>query len=215
MKDVLWKTAAARRSSTGSSSRTAVQSDSGLFTSAWRDAEANQEEYKTLPLVLESGGRIVRSTTLGRCRAPSRASSPSCGTSTCSATTRPISARRELAGGAGAGGRLRQPGAGARRLRGFQGKGRPALLLFGARRAPTVSDVTIVAVGSGRPRVPSPVQSRRRGNRVAAPADSSPKDRRDCRRTASCWTTTARVPRAGRLPLPWTRSTSAVPASTT
>lgn len=31
----------------------------GLYTSAWRDAEANQEEYETLRrLVLESGGRI-------------------------------------------------------------------------------------------------------------------------------------------------------------
>jgi Ca-activated chloride channel family protein len=31
----------------------------GLYSSAWRDAEANQEEYETLRrLVLESGGRI-------------------------------------------------------------------------------------------------------------------------------------------------------------
>lgn len=61
MKDVLWK---AQRSQAivywiQLQDRAVPESDAGLFQSAWRTAEANQEEYRTLArLVLESGGRI-------------------------------------------------------------------------------------------------------------------------------------------------------------
>jgi Ca-activated chloride channel family protein len=61
MRDVLWK---AQRSQAivywiQLQDRAAAGGEPGLYSSAWRDAEANQEEYETLRrLVLESGGRI-------------------------------------------------------------------------------------------------------------------------------------------------------------
>lgn len=61
MRDVLWK---AQRSQAivywiQLQDRSVAGAEPGLFTSAWRAADENQEEYKTLRrLVLESGGRI-------------------------------------------------------------------------------------------------------------------------------------------------------------
>lgn len=62
MKDVLWK---AQRSQAIvywiqlQDRSAAAPDDAGLFQSAWRTADENQEEYRTLTrLVLESGGRI-------------------------------------------------------------------------------------------------------------------------------------------------------------
>lgn len=61
MRDVLWK---AQRSQAivywiQLQDRSVPGAQPGLYTSAWRDAESNQEEYETLRrLVLESGGRI-------------------------------------------------------------------------------------------------------------------------------------------------------------
>ncbi len=61
MKDVLWK---AQRSQAivywiQLQDRSVPGAEPGLFTSAWRDAESNRQEYGTLRrLVLESGGRI-------------------------------------------------------------------------------------------------------------------------------------------------------------
>lgn len=61
MKDVLWK---AQRSQAivywiQLQDRAVQGSEPGLFSSSWRAAEENQEEYRTLTrLVLESGGRI-------------------------------------------------------------------------------------------------------------------------------------------------------------
>lgn len=61
MRDVLWK---AQRSQAivywiQLQDRSVAGAEPGLFTSAWRAAEENQEEYETLRrLVLESGGRI-------------------------------------------------------------------------------------------------------------------------------------------------------------
>lgn len=61
MGDVLWK---AQRSQAivywiQLQDRSVPGAEPGLYTSAWRDAESNQEEYETLRrLVLESGGRI-------------------------------------------------------------------------------------------------------------------------------------------------------------
>jgi Ca-activated chloride channel family protein len=61
MRDVLWK---AQRSQAivywiQLQDRAVAGGEPGLYSSAWRDAETNQEEYETLRrLVLESGGRI-------------------------------------------------------------------------------------------------------------------------------------------------------------
>jgi VWFA-related protein len=61
MKDVLWK---AQRSQAivywiQLQDRSVPGAEPGLFSSAWRDADENQEEYRTLRrLVVETGGRI-------------------------------------------------------------------------------------------------------------------------------------------------------------
>jgi len=60
MRDVLWKIRRSQAIVYWLAMRDRNQSDSGLYTSAWRDAEANKQEYDTLhDIVRESGGRIL------------------------------------------------------------------------------------------------------------------------------------------------------------
>ena len=60
MRDVLWKIRRSQAIVYWLALRDRSQNDTGLYTSAWRNADANKQELDTLrDIVRESGGRIL------------------------------------------------------------------------------------------------------------------------------------------------------------